>query len=146
MDGRYLESMAQKFKNWGKTGFTGFYEPKSIDSAPILKKEEKPVVKQEVKAFVGSGKSNTPIPKNISCGIKSIKIDGELLSLPNFYEFKDIDAKTKLNYELLEFMFSAYSRHGLLEVKDLVGFVEKNSLKSLLVKPKQDANQTIRNY
>lgn len=70
--------------------------------------------------------------------INAIKIDGELMSLPNFNEFEDIDAKTKLNYELLEFMFSAYSRYGLLETKDLVEFVEKNNLKSLLVKQRKE--------
>ena len=111
MNGRDLERLAQQNINWAKSGLT--QKPKAV---------EKPPVAEVKKPFEKVTEKSEPSKTTIN----SIKINGSLLKIK---KFDNPDLQTKLNCELLEFMFSKYSQHGMLPISDLVQFIEKNNLK-----------------
>lgn len=120
MDGREMERLAQRNKNWVRTGFS---QEVPVKRAEVPAERPTPVVTQ------------VPVPKSespsaVAKGITAIRINGRLHGIR---KVSDSDTSAdKLNLELLEFMFQAYGRHGLLPVSDLVAFVERNNLTGYL--------------
>lgn len=120
MDGRELERLAQSNRNWAKTGFSREVPAPVRTTPPTVKREEViPAVTKWEETIAPAKKAEMPPFK----GITAIKIDGILYSIR-----KPSDSDTladKFNLELLEFMFCAYGRHGVLPLSDLVGFITR---------------------
>lgn len=113
MEGRELERLAQRNRNWAKTGFSR-ETPAPPRTVTTVKREE--VITDVAK------REETPTPvKQAFKGITAINIGGKLYGIRKPYD-SDTPAD-KLNLELLEFMFCAYGRHGVLPLSDLVGFI-----------------------
>ena len=138
MDGREMERLAQRNKNWVQTGFAAdkWAEP---DPDPVVRAEAIPesVKRAEPVAEASPATSSREAWRG---GITAIKIDGRLHSIR---EPSDSDTPAdKLNLELLGFMFGAYGRNGLLPISDLVEFVKRNNLMAYLeVKQMTPVNQ-----
>lgn len=117
MDGRELERLAQRNKNWARTGFS---QEVPVKRAEVPAERPTPFVTQV------SVPAKSESPPAVFKGVVAVKINGGLHGIRKPSE-SDTPAD-KLNLELLEFMFQAYGRHGLLPVSDLVAFVERNNL------------------
>jgi hypothetical protein len=117
MDGRSLEKLAQQNKNWAKEGFGT--KTIQITPQPIKKVINKTVTENPV-----ANNNNTYTPTLIA-----IKCDEKLYSIS---KFDNPDLRTKLNCELLQFLFAKYSQYGLLPISDLIDFIKHNDLMKYL--------------